>query len=78
MESVKAAQAERQKQLESADLFDASLHIHQAVPAKDTNERWVGGGSGLSHAAIVLSAVPLPPAVPLRMLWSTPTPWWSG
>ena len=73
-----AVQVEQQRQLEAANLFDATLHIHQAALTKDTTtEGWVRGGTGLKHAAISLCAVPLSPALPLCMLWSIPTPWWS-
>lgn len=40
-----AAQVERQRQLEAANLFDAALHIHQAALTKDTSTElgWVRG-----------------------------------
>ena len=81
-EPQNAAQVELQRQLEAANLFDATLHIHQAVPARDTAEGWVGGGGGSGvHPVTTLLPVlcgSLPPVALLPMLWSTPTPWWSG
>lgn len=47
-EAVKTAQAELQRQLEAANLFDATLHIHQAVPARDTAEGFVDGEVGVA------------------------------
>lgn len=72
-ELAKAAQAELQRQLEAANLFDATLHIHQAVPAKDTAEGWVGGGSGLDRVTL-LSVVPLTLQLCLCLCCGPPPP----